>query len=128
MAKRARTGVTAKDVRSGGPQPQSMIMESEKEIWQLQPTDLYADAKIAAEEQFLDDLSAANRCKTFLVGVGAGVPNDVLKGLGALTSAFSGDLAIYEARFRPATHPPNERGIHAPRSWFFKFLRFVGIA
>jgi hypothetical protein len=44
------------------------------------------------DRQFVDDLVAANRFKTFLVARGAPVPKEVLKGLGDLSSDFSPDI------------------------------------
>jgi hypothetical protein len=49
-----------------------------------------------ADYQFLDDLSAASRFKTFLVGTGAKVPDDILKGLATLVAVFSDDLSEFE--------------------------------
>ncbi|MEM5315563.1 hypothetical protein [Paraburkholderia sp. JHI869] len=41
-----------------------------------------------ATRQYLDDLEAANRFKTFLLGIGVEVPADVIEGLARLTEAL----------------------------------------
>ncbi len=45
-----------------------------------------------ADAAFIDDLIAANRFKTFLVGTGVLVPVDVLQGLSRLMSEFADDI------------------------------------
>lgn len=51
------------------------------------PKEAYIAARTEAEMtiQYLDDLEAANRFKTFLLGTGVEVPSEVLEGLARLT-------------------------------------------
>jgi hypothetical protein len=51
------------------------------------PRETYIAARTEAEMtiQYLDDLEAANRFKTFLLGTGVEVPSEVLEGLAQLT-------------------------------------------
>jgi hypothetical protein len=53
-----------------------------------------------ADDQFLDDLSAAGRFKTFLVSRGRPVSAEVSEGIGRLLSAFSDDLKFFEHQTR----------------------------
>jgi hypothetical protein len=48
--------------------------------------------KGAWEQQFLDDLIAANRLKNFLVTQGFDIPEPVLKGLAALSERFRREM------------------------------------
>jgi hypothetical protein len=116
------------DAKTRNPRSRSTIVQSEREIWQLQPAELYADPKEPADVQFMDDLSAANRFKSFLVGAGAGVPSDVLRGLGALSSAFSDDVSKYESYLRmPAKAPESKKTKRARMSaWIAKLFRYGG--
>jgi hypothetical protein len=52
------------------------------------------------DDQFLDDLSAAIRLKSFLVGAGREVPKDVTKGMAELVAVFDEDIRAYERRVR----------------------------
>jgi hypothetical protein len=53
---------------------------------------LIADPQASADPEFLDDLVAANRLKTYLVGHGVEVPEEVLRGLGDLLTLFAEDI------------------------------------
>jgi hypothetical protein len=53
------------------------------------------------DEQFIDDLVAANRFKTFLVGRGADVPPEVSKGLAQLVSQFADEIAEFDQSWKP---------------------------
>jgi hypothetical protein len=49
----------------------------------------------SADQAFIDDLVAADRFKSFLVGRGVDIPKDVLEGLAALSTVFADDIAEY---------------------------------
>jgi hypothetical protein len=53
-----------------------------------------------ADEQFLDDLSAANRLKSFLVGRGQQLSQDTSRDIGQLLLIFGGDIKQYEQNIR----------------------------
>ncbi len=55
------------------------------------------DSNGKSDEQFLDDLSAANRFKAFLIASAVDVPGDVSKGIAELVSAFDVDLRQHES-------------------------------
>jgi hypothetical protein len=59
------------------------------------------------DQQFLDDLSAANRLKSFLVGRGQRISEDASRGIAQLVSDFASDLAEYESRALRATRSWN---------------------
>ena len=52
------------------------------------------------DDQFLSDLSAAIRLKSFLVGGGNEIPKDAAKGLADLVSTFAEDIRVYELKVR----------------------------
>ena len=52
------------------------------------------------DEQFLSDLTAANRLKGFLLGSGTDIQKDVLDGLARLTFIYSQELEDFEKRIR----------------------------
>lgn len=54
------------------------------------------EAGIETDSQFIDDLVAANRFKTFLVGRGVDVPERVLEGLGGLMTHFKDDVEAFK--------------------------------
>ena len=61
---------------------------------------LVEDQTRDADHQFLDDLGAVGRFKTFLVGRGRPVSDEVSAGIGKLLTTFVTDLEKYEAQIR----------------------------
>jgi hypothetical protein len=61
---------------------------------------LVEDLDREADYQFLDDLGAVGRFKTFLVGRGRPVSDEVSAGIGKLLTAFVRDLERYEDQIR----------------------------
>jgi hypothetical protein len=61
---------------------------------------LVADPERAADDQFLDDLGAVGRFKTFLIGRGRPVSDEVSAGIGKLLTTFVSDLEKYENHTR----------------------------
>jgi hypothetical protein len=57
-------------------------------------------SKEPADREFLDDLAAANRFKSFLVGRGRPVTFGTSAGLGSLLTEFGTDLKEYENQVR----------------------------
>lgn len=55
-----------------------------------------AAEEIETDSQFVDDLVAANRFKTFLVGRGVDVPERVLEGLGGLMTQFKDSVKTFQ--------------------------------
>lgn len=51
-----------------------------------------------SDESFLSDLVAAERFKSFLVGRGVAVPDDVIDGLSRLSNRFQSDLTEVRAK------------------------------
>jgi hypothetical protein len=66
-----------------------------------------------ADNQFLDDLSAAVRFKSFLVGRGRPVSSDVSKGLGKLVSLFAAELEEFERQTRDREQPTKRNHVSA---------------
>jgi hypothetical protein len=56
-----------------------------------------SDSDSKFDQQFIDNLVAADRFNTFLVGRGVEVPFDVSNGISELVSAFANDIAKAEA-------------------------------
>lgn len=61
------------------------------------------------DSQFLDDLVAANRFKTFLSGKGVDISYEISHGLATLVTAFASDIAAFARQYR----------IQKRRRWFF---------
>lgn len=77
-------------------------------------TSEYEAADGAWERQFIDDLTAANRLKNFLVTQGIDVPEPVLKGLARLSNRFRSEMN---------TFVDNERGRLRRRSLLGAWMR-----
>jgi hypothetical protein len=62
----------------------------------------------------LDDLGAANRFKSFLIGSGVEVAKEVTEGLANLVSAFSEELDAFERKVRE-----QESGVRSKRRFIW---------
>src|SRR4051794_20021035 len=49
-----------------------------------------------ADAKFIDDLIAANSFKSFLIGIGEDIPNEVLQGLSELVTYFNEDIREFQ--------------------------------
>lgn len=61
---------------------------------------LNAKTQLGGDDQFLDDLSAASRMKSFLVGRGIEVSSEISAGISTLLSKFYRDTQNYEEKMR----------------------------
>jgi hypothetical protein len=68
----------------------------------------------SADDLFLDDLSAVNRLKSFLVGIGTTVPPKTSQGISELITTFAFDLYRFEDERRLYLYPDEHREERAP--------------
>jgi len=66
---------------------------SEAEGAAARPSEEAAEIDLA----FVDDLTAANNFKTFLIGRGIEVPDRILEGLGEFTYKYDGNIECFRA-------------------------------
>lgn len=59
-------------------------------------TDRVGTDRQSADKQFVDDLTAANRCKAFLLGGGVEISKDTLREIAHLCSIFQDDIDEFE--------------------------------
>jgi hypothetical protein len=62
--------------------------------------ELVASSEGRPDDQFLSDLSAVVRLKSYLSGAGREIPKEVSKGIADVLSAFERDLRVYELQVR----------------------------